>query len=89
VTGLSIIFAPPPNRSRAGTCYDTSFLSVVIWPAAAHASQGVEERRIDTAPMGITLCTKSIELHGGKIWVTSQVGAGSTFTFAIPVRRGE
>jgi signal transduction histidine kinase len=39
--------------------------------------------------LGLALCRKFIELHGGKIWVDSEVGTGSTFIFALPVTREE
>jgi len=42
------------------------------------------DRSREGTGLGLTLAKRFAELHGGRIWVDSEVGKGTTFTFAMP-----
>jgi signal transduction histidine kinase len=48
---------------------------------------GTTDKKAEGTGLGLALSRKFIELHGGKIWVRSQLGAGAAFTFTLPLRQ--
>jgi signal transduction histidine kinase len=91
----------PQGEVRVGCVEEDGFWKFSV----ADNGPGIEERHFErifkifqtlspqdefeSTGIGLTVIKKIVELYGGKVWVQSKVGQGSTFFFTLPKAKKE
>ena len=65
-----------------GIGIDANFVSTLFKSVEAYSSIGTSDEK--GTGLGLMVCKEFVELNGGKIWVESEIGKGSRFTFTLP-----
>jgi signal transduction histidine kinase len=68
-------------------CFAVADNGTGIAPADHERIFGIFQRANTSVPgagIGLAVCRQVVDEHGGRIWVESRLGAGSTFRFTIP-----
>lgn len=55
------------------------------WPTLFTPFKRLHGSEIPGVGLGLVICRKIVETHGGRIWIESQVGVGTTFLFTLPI----
>lgn len=98
--GIKYNRSSPPRVSVTAECQDSKWVFAVadngIGIDPRHHERIFEIfRRLHTytqvpgTGIGLALCRRIVERHGGRIWVESRPGEGSTFYFTLPERKPE
>ena len=93
----AVKFTPDGGRVEVRARIEESQVLVTVADTGTGVAAGDRERIFDSfqqagrrasttegTGLGLTLSKRIVELHGGRIWVDSELGVGSTFGFAIP-----
>ena len=95
----AVKFTPAGGRVELGARRDSHEIAITVKDTGAGIApedqarifeefaqaRGGARREQEGTGLGLTLSKKFVELHGGKIWVESELGKGSTFGFTLPL----
>lgn len=99
--GNAFKYTAPKDTIEVSACLESNYLCLAVRDSGVGISPQYHERIFDKfvqvtdsagRPMrqgfglGLTFCKLAIQAHGGRIWVESEVGRGSTFWLTLPQR---
>ena len=94
----AVKFTPPGGRIGICLAAAADTVTVTVWDTGCGMDaetlprifeqfyQGDTDRRADGCGLGLTLCKRIVEQHGGTITAESRPGEGSRFSVALPAK---